>query len=516
MNIFLEKYAEQTIGVLSGFDRLIIRGILRALTLTAGMFDFLQRTRVLLKNFRTYVIEQTKILKEASMQEANRLNRPIIYLDSGKISKENMAREIAQRDGITEGLICIFKAVELCKSYEIFRNRDEKKLELVSKGRKCLFLYHYWIDPIFGFMSARIQTWFPFSIQICINGREFLARRMDALGIDYVRKENCFPWIEDITMAQTIINSMLSISWVSILDNIARQLNPAHEKIFHSYAIDYYWMVYQSEVATDVIFKSSSTLDRVFPKLVLGAIDSFSALDVMRFLGKKQLRSNFPGQVVSNIKERTEGMRIKHSVNDNSVKAYNKQGNILRVETTINNPHNLKVYRPKQSDPDTLCWQRMRKGIADLHRRVEVSQKSNERYLNALATLNTDQPLPEIIKPVCKSVKWKKRSVRGLRPWTEKDIKLLKTINRGEFVISGFCSKDIRGHLFPESFSSPEAKRRAGAKVCRMIRMLRAHGIIRKSPRRYRYQLTVKGRKIITAILQCQRVTVEQLNEIAA
>lgn len=516
MKLFLEKYAEQIIGVLTGLDRLVIRGTLIALAVKAGMLDFLSRMGVLLKDFGTYVEIQTEILKKAALEEAHRLNRPVIYLPSSKQSKEAIAREIAQTDGISSGLICILTCVEACMTYDIFRNKAEKRLELVPRERKCLHIYRYWIDPIFGFMSARLQTWFPFSIQICINGHEFLARQMDCLGIAYAQKDNCFPWIEDLAKAQEVMDSIFQLSWPSLLDNIAQQLNPAHTQIFHSYTISYYWSVYQSEVSTDVMFESSTELDKIFPRLVSGAICSFSALDVMRFLGKT-LNANFKGEIVSNIKEREEGMRLKHHVNDNSVKVYNKQGSVLRVETTINNPCEFKVYRPKAGKPDgPLSWQRMRKGVADLHRRAEISQKSNERYLDALATIDTNETLPEIIKPVCQSVRWKERSIRGLHPWTEKDLQLFRAINRGEFVINGFSSKNILCYLFPEPFSSPEEKCRAGARVTRMLRMLRAHGIIKKIPRSYRYQLTLKGRKIVTAILQCQHVTLQQLNGIPA
>ena len=49
----------------------------------------------------------------------------------------------------------------------------------MPRYRKCLHLYHYQVHPVFGFMHARIQTWFPFAIQICLNGREWLARAMN-------------------------------------------------------------------------------------------------------------------------------------------------------------------------------------------------------------------------------------------------------------------------------------------------------------------------------------------------
>ncbi|WP_372370125.1 hypothetical protein [Candidatus Uabimicrobium sp. HlEnr_7] len=95
-------------------------------------------------------------------------------------------------------------------------------------------------------------------------------------------------------------------------------------------------------------------------------------------------------------------------------------------------------------------------------------------------------------------------------------MELFSTINRGEFVINGFSNKDILSHLFPQKFSSIQDKRRASSKITRMISMLRAHGLIRKITKRYRYHLTTKGREILAAILQCQHITLQQLNDIAA
>ncbi|MFN3323788.1 MAG: hypothetical protein ACK5AZ_09855 [Bryobacteraceae bacterium] len=55
-------------------------------------------------------------------------------------------------------MICVLSCVEPCLSFEVGPNVAKKKLELKHRLRKCLFLYHYWIHPLFGLMSARIQT----------------------------------------------------------------------------------------------------------------------------------------------------------------------------------------------------------------------------------------------------------------------------------------------------------------------------------------------------------------------
>lgn len=232
METFLSKHTENVTGTLSGFDRLVFRGTLRRLVYVEGMMSFLYSISVLLKDFGQYALGITKRLKEATLQTANLTSRPVIYLSSGATKKEDVARQIARDDSVREGLVCILTSVEPCSSFDIFRNRKTKRLELVTRHRKCLHIYHYLMHPVFGFMNARIQTWFPFNIQICINGREWLARQMDAAGLGYQRRDNCFSWLENPVEAQRLMELQLRSSWPDLLHDISRMLNPIHEELF--------------------------------------------------------------------------------------------------------------------------------------------------------------------------------------------------------------------------------------------------------------------------------------------
>ena len=190
---FIAKHQDQISGVLSGFDRLVFRGTLRSIAHAAGMQQYLSSNEVLLKHFGAHVDQVSQRLKAASLAEAVSAGRPVRYLASAKASKEDIARGIALEDGIRQGLVCVLTSVEPCRTFEIYHDRDTKHLQLQPRVRKCLFLCHYLVHPVFGFLNARIQTWFPFSIQICLNGREWLAQQMDQAGLAYARHDNCFP-----------------------------------------------------------------------------------------------------------------------------------------------------------------------------------------------------------------------------------------------------------------------------------------------------------------------------------
>lgn len=516
MNALVPKHAEHVTGELSGWDRIVLRGTLRMLSFVDGMMGYLSRVGVLLKDFGEHGQAMTGRLIEASLAAAQKAGRPVEYLESSKTRKDEYAREIAIDDDIQDGLICVLTCVEPCKTYEIYRNRDKRILELKPRMRKCKFLYHYWIDSRFGFMSARIQTWFPFSIQVCINGREWLSRRMDEAGLQYERYDNSFPWIEDFAKAQAIMDRMHKINWPKALDAVARRLNPAHGRMFRSLEMSYYWSAFQTEWATDTAFTSPDALAKIYPQLVRGAIATFDSRDVLRFLGKRPDR-RYQGEVISDYKDRPEGVRVKHQAFGNSIKVYDKGGSLLRIETTINNPDAFQSYRSSESDPEgPKSWRPMRKGVADMHRRAEVSQQSNDRYAEALASIDTATPIGQLAAGVCRPVRKDGTRYRPLRPWSDEDRKLLEAISDGKLAVAGFRNRDLASRLYPSKSADQSQRARIASKVSYRLRILRAHGLIRKSPGRRRYHMTTKGRQIVTALLQAQHTTLQQLNATAA
>ena len=516
MNALVPKYSDHVIGELSGWDRLVFRGTLRMLAFAGGMAAYLTRIGTLLKDFGEHAQAMTDRLIQSSLKQAEKTGRPIEYLSRPSIRKDEYARAIARQDGITEGLICVLTAVEPCRSFEIYRNRDKKILELVARNRKCKFIYHYWIDRRFGFMSARVQTWFPFSLQVCLNGREWLARRMDEKGMAYTRYDNSFPWIEDFPKAQRIFDRLQKTNWSKVLRAAAHQVHPAHYAMFRGLGFHYYWSAFQTEWATDTAFASPAALASIYPQLVRGAIANFGSPHVMRFLGHRLYR-NHEGQIISDYRDRPEGVCVKHRAMGNSLKVYDKGGSILRIETTINNPAAYRAYRPSEADPQGPCqWRPMRRGVADMHRRAEVSQAANERYAEALTSLDTSTPIGRLAARVCRPVRKQGRRYRALRPFSPEDRALLEAISDAKHATAGFCNRDLAARLYPGTPTDPNERSRRVSKVSYRLRILRAHGLIRKSPGQKRYHITTKGRQIATALLQAQHATLQQLNTLAA
>ena len=522
MKSFIRRHAGFVMGVLNGFDRLRFRGTLRWLCYGAGLGRHLSALGVPLTQFKEYTQEITRRVRDSIEGVARAAGRPIEYLSKPSISKEGYARRIAERDGIQEGLIAVLHAVEPCYSFRIGRDPATGHIEVEGALRKCTHYYSYWMDPQWGFCHVRMQTWFPLSVHICANGRERLARQMDGEDLGYRRRENCFVWVEDIERAQALLDEQLKTDWSASLDGLLKRSHPDYAAIPGlTSRMGYYWSADASEWASDVMFRSGPDLGRIYPELIAHGMRHFGSREVLRFLGRRVpasggVHGKFTGEVTSDLRERPEGMRLKHRVNANAIKMYDKQGSVLRVETTINNTRDFRVFRAKEgARRGPKSWRILRKGVADMHRRAEVSQKANERYLESLAAAGGTTPLGRLVQGLCRPVRWKTRRVRALNPLSAGDARLLETVNRGEFTVNGFRNRDLREHLHGPT-TDPDQRKRQSSAITRQLRLLRAHGLIRKVPKTHRYLLSTKGRTAIAALLAARAADTNKLTEAAA
>jgi hypothetical protein len=481
---------------------------------TGIFYDWLTVMGVSLKDFPSYAQSRTKQLRAVLDAKAAEAGRPVEYL-AGYTQKEDLVKDHLRRDGAaTNGLVCVFNTLENCSSYEVFHNRKTHLLELRRRPRKCLHYYFYFVDRRFGLVHVRLQTWFPYNTNVVLNGREWLARELDKKGIGYQRRDNCFTWIEDFARAQKLADHQPSIHWQTELDRLLGRVLPPRRLWLPDDG--YYWTAEQTEWATDLAFRNADTLADLFPQLIRRGIETFGSEDVLRFLGHRvpaegRIPPNLKAEVTSDLKRRPEGIRIRHRVGRNTLKAYDKQGSVLRVETTLNEVSGMKSYRTAADDSEgPRQWRPMRKSVAEMARRAELSQASNDRYLEALGTLPTDTPLCRVAERLCRPVESNGRRHRALNPLAAEDRRLLEAVSRGEWLVAGFRNRDIRQALSGDA-PDPATRRRQAARVTRLLGLLRAHGLIKKIPRTHRYLLTTYGTEVIPALLGASNAPLKQL-----
>jgi len=495
MKSFIDKHTEKISGSLSCFDRVLFKGYL-PIRDGRAMEGFMNRQGLLLKDFKKFVTSCSDAVKSYARTVAEDTGRPLIHL-TWAIRKEEEARRMAERDNVTEGLVCIFSRVEQCQSFKLVYGKDKPRL--VSAKPRCLCLYYYFMDRQFGLMHVRLQTWFPFVVQIYINGHEWLARKMDRNAIDYAKIENAFVRIENPERAQRFADMFDHLNWPRILSIFARKVNPHLKKLL--YGMEYYWVTDQAEYATDILFKDRASLKDLYQKLLQHATVCFGAEDVMTFLGRK-LNGNFRGEVLNDFKTRWLGARIKHRMKANWIKMYDKHGCVLRIETVINHPYEFRIRRKGKRNGDrVLGWYPMAKGVANLYRYREVSLTANKRYLEALSVVDDPAKAYRLLNRVCEPVIRNGRRRRGLNPLRRDDVRLFAAALNGRNFVRGFRNRDVAESLGIRRSRDPAERKRRSARVNRLLHLLHAHGLIAKIPRSHRYRLTVHGAMLMSAVV---------------
>ena len=138
MNGFISQYSDRISGVITGFDWLVFRGNL-AWNHETGRKGYRWANGIAWKDYAQPVAETSQRVKQASLASLEAAHLPVQYWSSGNDSKEEMARAIAVKNGITSGPVCAFTAVEPCLTWRVVGDRQTKKLQLVRSQRQCLF-----------------------------------------------------------------------------------------------------------------------------------------------------------------------------------------------------------------------------------------------------------------------------------------------------------------------------------------------------------------------------------------
>ena len=522
MKAFMDRYQTEVKGALSGWDRLAFRGTLRWLATPAGLSSFLSSQGILLKHFKHWAEAMTNRVRRGCEEVAQQLGIHTEYLRSCRTDKEAFARGIAEARGIQEGPICMLSVVEPTHSVTVQPNRATKRLEVVSRQRQCVRVYFYFNDPEVGFGHVRLESWIPFTIKGCLNGRLWLERSLMREGIGYVKQDNCFRAVQDVPRAQALAHAQLRTDWPGLLNRLTDTYFPVMRSLLGDQPMHYYWSADETEWATDVMFRNTATLDRLFPMLARHGLIVSDSPSVMRYLGKISQNAALPAKISGDVRgdrrKRHEGICVKHRAGRNSVKAYNKAGNVLRVETTINDTRAFKVFR--QANDDTrraASWLPMRKGVADLQRRAHISHASNARYLHMLAACPTDATFLEVVGAVCRPVCKQDRRVRALNPSAEADLNLLRFLTQGQLAVAGLRNRGLAVWLDPRAEElPPEERRRLAARVSRLLFILKTHGLIRKVPKTHRYLVTPKGLRVAALVISTSTVQAEELMRKAA
>lgn len=522
MKKLIERFSSLVKGTLSGFDRIVFKGLILPLMSAKEVMRFCAAKGVLNKNYKLWMMRQSeKLVQAANTYAIENCGHGITPISTWRTRKEELAHDRQKKEQIEKGLIGVWSCMETAFSYRAHFSKNVGYPQLQNYTTRCKHLYFYYDHQQYGFMNIRLQTWFPYHIQICLNGREWLRRCLERQGIEFLAKGNKFLHISDYLKAQNYLDQQLDVRFADILNGFVPIVFPMAKDVLGPH-LSYYWTMWQSEWATDLIFTSPKDLNSISDSLLRHAHMTGTSTKVLRYLDRPLTTTGRPDarckdQVQTRITDFNDGVRIRHWVDRNSVKIYNEQ-NVIRVETTINDPRKFKAHRHKQGqfhDDKPKKLLPLRKGVMDIALRAKVSQEVNNRFMDDLSTLRDDKPARDLIHEITEQLTKNGRRYRGLDV-TGKDLDFLILLSKPELRISGFTNQMLRPCLAETAFGAKKTERQLSSKTSRYLKLLRIHGIIKKLPKQNRYQLTLKGVRLTLTLTAFLAASTEQLIKMAA
>jgi hypothetical protein len=520
MDILSSKFSTIVKGIITGFDRIVFKGMLRPVIHSKGMENFLISQGVLNKDFKEYAMKQSQEIVRSAEEMAKRLNLgEIDYLSSIHMRKEALAHARQKEKDIKEGLIGIWACVESCNTFRSTYDPVKKYPSLRNEKSRCKHLYFYFDDPVYGFMSARLQTWLPYEIQIALNGREWLSRSLDASGCGYVLSGNKFLHIDDYGLAQSLLDAQLELHYEEILNGFLPAVFPAMQQA--AGGMSYYWTLWQSEMAKDYIFDGGDALKPLMKDFLRHALITGGGERILHYFGSPvkpggQPHPNSNPEILSRANTWYDGLRVRHWNGGNSVKLYNEH-NVLRFEMTMNDPAKFKVYRhaENQNKAEPKKFMPMRKGVADVNARAGVSLNVINRFTDQMAAVEEKTRLGELLMPLAEPITAKGKRPRALDAFG-KDRELLQAVSDPAFNAGGITNKELQKKLKDTLWAKKKSGKQLSGRISRHLVLLREHGMIKKLPKQRKYMLTEKGRKITAALNAALAASVNDLLKIAA
>ena len=140
----------------------------------------------------------------------------------------------------------------------------------------------------------------------------------------------------------------------------------------------------------------------------------------------------------------------------------------------------------------------MKKSIYSLPDLRELLLAANQRYLEFVSELSDPSGGHTALKHLAEPSVQNGRTYRGFNFFAALDERILGTLARGEFTISGLRRNDLRKHL-------PEL---SGSQLSRLLKRLRVHGLIKRVGHTYKHYLTAFGRRVITTGLKLKHLVI--------
>jgi len=463
----------------TSFDRVVLRGYIQRLFVEGSVINLLRNLgfnnhsngvmRILTDKLNSHIKKTAEKLDVAihwwGDQEKKKYHSKIDFI------QERYKRELTKKNKKSK-VIAIIRATENTRT---FTNKDIKTKQgntftkMYSVNKFVSQYYIYIDDEKLGLCYLKISSYIPFVSEFYFNGHNYLKKQFNLADKKYTMKDNSFTKVEDLEMLNNLVKSLqpsIALGRISHWMDIFFKFDQG-QKSTRSKLLKHNWFTYQTEISTNLIFKSAKFAKAYFDR-ILSKHHTIGLPDKLTEIFSLSRQKNNSKQAQNKFKTKAV---IKHWLEGNSIKCYNKSGCLLRVETTINKPD--------------LPGLKLKKPAINLMAYFWYGLGSNSRYIETISDIDIsilDEDVYRKYQDPITNRKGVKISAPDLRK--EHQVEFLEVLLSSSNRALGFRNKDLKQVL---------GKNWKTAKIAYELRKLRERGAVKKLQSSHYYQLTKEG-----------------------
>jgi len=484
MELFHRLFGSLLVFVYHCFDRIVINGYLSALTRAENVVYLYRQVLGIRLITKEVLVEKTKVYQYWVESYARQHFIPMEWAEKG-VRKEDYVLPWIKRMKRKKhyGVYFIFKSMEQGQTFRAAVPKyptADPDYRILSKQRSRFTHYYFYIlDEVMGPMVIRVASFLPFQTTYYLNGHNFMEKELQFLGVKFRKQDNAFLSTSDPEALQAAADRLTPDIIRERLDYWTEIIGPKFSEPERlGLNLSRFYAVSQIEYCRNFIFQRHVIIHKIFERscelgLWLLTADKISQIFGVRIT--KMLR----GKLATTLEKVDHGMHIFRAYWKNAfVKQYEKFSTFLRQEVCSNN---LADFRLKKGLEHLLA---ARQKFLEITHRLATVQAQN-------FNVHIDFPL---FQRLSLPVMVRATKLPGIKIQDTRLLRLMETLLHTGNQISGWKTLDIHEVLLRTYGLTGQAY--TVTQLRYDIRKMKAHGLVQRDGKHYRYRLTEKGYKI--------------------
>ena len=483
METFAKLFARFLVFVYRCFDRIVIQGYLPLLTRPEHIVHFFRDVHGLYPITPQVLAKRTLEYRAWVEGYARNHKIPILKAEKG-VSKEDCVRPYLQRmeRRNQHGVFCIFTSMEMGSTFTSKMPRfptDDPHYRIIRRVPSRFLHYYFYIrDPVIGPLGMCAATFLPFQTTYYLNGHNFIEIELRRQQVAFRKHDNAFLATADPKALQAAADRLSADIIEKRLNYWSWLLTPKFsEKDRKAVNLRRDYSINQIEYCRNFIFKQHFPIHKIFEHSCEMGLFRLAA-DKVAYIFGVRITKRLRGKLYSVLEKLDHGHRVLRIYCKNLVgRMYEKFSTFLRVEVCVNRMKDLGL----------------NKGLKNLECLRQRLAAMTDRFAGFEAqSLNVHVDFP-LFQRMALPVMAGKTKIAGIKIHDTRMMRLMEALLHGGTQLNGWRCSDI--HQITLATFGLTAATYTPNQLRYDLRKLKAHGLLARIGRSYRYRLTDKGVK---------------------